>query len=109
MNKLLFLSALLTCGVCGAAESLRDNALEILPLGEAALASQRADGDFGPRKNNWWANMLPLGYLRADAPGRAIDPPHSPVDRAVCTAEETVTLVPLSDSQLRIALLPWVE
>ena len=49
------------------------------------------------------------GYLRADAPGRAIDPPHSPVDRAVCTAEETVTLVPLSDSQLRIALLPWVE
>ena len=38
---------------------------------EAVLMSQREDGDFGPRKNNWWANMLPLSYLRdwADATG----------------------------------------
>ena len=31
---------------------------------EAALASQRADGDFGPKKDNWWANMIVLHYLR---------------------------------------------
>lgn len=49
------------------------------------------------------------GYMRADAPGRAIDPPASPVDRRVCTAEETVSLVPLGDAQLRITLFPWVE
>lgn len=38
---------------------------------EAVLLSQRPNGDFGPRTNNWWANMLPLGYLRdwADATG----------------------------------------
>ena len=38
---------------------------------DAALASQRANGDFGPRPNNWWANMLPLAYLRdwAEATG----------------------------------------
>ena len=40
---------------------------------DAALASQRPDGDFGPRRNNWWANMIPLWYLRdwADATGDA--------------------------------------
>ena len=38
---------------------------------DATLASQRDDGDFGPRRNNWWANMVPLCYLRdwADATG----------------------------------------
>ena len=38
---------------------------------EAVLDSQRPDGDFGPRANNWWANMLPLAYLRdwAEATG----------------------------------------
>ena len=49
------------------------------------------------------------GTLRDGAPGRAIDPPASPVDRRVCTAEETVSLVPLGDAQLRITLFPWVE
>ena len=50
------------------------------------------------------------GYMRADAPGRAVDPPMSPVDRRVCTAnEETVTLVPMGDEQLRITLFPWVK
>lgn len=49
------------------------------------------------------------GYMRADAPARAVDPPVSPVDRAVCTRdEETVTLVPMGDTQLRITLFPWV-
>lgn len=40
---------------------------------DAALASQRPDGDFGPRKDNWWANMIPQWYLRdwADATGDA--------------------------------------
>ena len=31
---------------------------------DAALASQRPDGDFGPKSANWWANMLALHYLR---------------------------------------------
>ena len=31
---------------------------------DAVLASQRADGDFGPKKDNWWANMIALHYLR---------------------------------------------
>ena len=43
------------------------------------------------------------------APGRAVDPPRSPAARASCTDEEWVTLVPLADRQLRLALLPWVE
>ena len=50
------------------------------------------------------------GYMRADAPGRAVDPPMSPVDPSVCsTAEETVTLIPLGDEQLRVTLFPWVR
>ena len=38
---------------------------------DAAIASQKESGDFGPRKNNWWANMIPQWYLRdwADATG----------------------------------------
>ncbi len=38
---------------------------------DAALASQRSDGDFGPKKDNWWANMIVLHYLRdwAEATG----------------------------------------
>lgn len=48
------------------------------------------------------------GYMRADAPGRAVDPPRSPVARRLCMSEEeTVTLVPLSENQLRITLFPW--
>ena len=31
---------------------------------DAALASQRPNGDFGPKKDNWWANMIVLHYLR---------------------------------------------
>ena len=31
---------------------------------EAILSSQRADGDFGPKKRNWWANMIALWTLR---------------------------------------------
>ena len=28
------------------------------------LASQRPDGDFGPKARNWWANMIVIHYLR---------------------------------------------
>jgi hypothetical protein len=40
---------------------------------EPVLASQRADGDFGPKDRNWWANMIVLHYLRdyAEATGDA--------------------------------------
>ena len=31
---------------------------------EAILASQLPDGDFGPRRGNWWANMLALYIVR---------------------------------------------
>lgn len=38
---------------------------------DAVLASQREDGDFGPKRNNWWANMIVLHYVRdwAEATG----------------------------------------
>ncbi len=40
---------------------------------DAALASQRSDGSFGPQTFNWWANMLPVHFLRdwAEATGDA--------------------------------------
>ncbi|MFA5192239.1 MAG: beta-L-arabinofuranosidase domain-containing protein [Verrucomicrobiia bacterium] len=28
------------------------------------IVSQRPDGDFGPKKRNWWANMIVLHYMR---------------------------------------------
>ncbi len=31
---------------------------------DAILRSQRADGDFGPKARNWWANMIALWLLR---------------------------------------------
>ena len=31
---------------------------------DSYLASQREDGDFGPNKRNWWANMIVLWTLR---------------------------------------------
>lgn len=31
---------------------------------DAILGSQRADGDFGPKVRNWWANMIALWLLR---------------------------------------------
>ncbi len=31
---------------------------------EAILKSQRDDGDFGPKRENWWANMLALYMMR---------------------------------------------
>ena len=49
------------------------------------------------------------GYMRADAPGRAVDPPISPVNRRVCSGEEAVTLVPIGDTQLRVTLFPWID
>lgn len=49
------------------------------------------------------------GYMRADAPGRAVDPPQSPVNRRVCSGEEAVTLVPIGGTQLRMTLFPWID
>ena len=31
---------------------------------DAILGSQRENGDFGPKKDNWWANMIALHFLR---------------------------------------------
>ncbi len=31
---------------------------------DPVLASQREDGDFGPKARNWWANMIVLHYMR---------------------------------------------
>lgn len=31
---------------------------------DRVLASQRPDGDFGPKNRNWWANMIVIHYLR---------------------------------------------
>ena len=31
---------------------------------DTVLKSQRENGDFGPKKDNWWANMIALHYLR---------------------------------------------
>ena len=47
------------------------------------------------------------GSMRADAPGRAVDPPTSPLPASECSSHaETVTLIPLADAQIRIALFP---
>ncbi|MFC1601233.1 beta-L-arabinofuranosidase domain-containing protein [Candidatus Sumerlaeota bacterium] len=31
---------------------------------DVVIASQRPDGDFGPRNRNWWPNMIVLYYMR---------------------------------------------
>ena len=80
----------------------------VLKNGQLADAEVRADGR-EIRARAVRTEAAGWGYLRADAPGRAVDPPRSPVARASCTDEEWVTLVPLADRQLRLALLPWVE
>lgn len=50
------------------------------------------------------------GFMRTDAPGRAIDPPESPLGVTVASGDvEIVSLVPLADTQLRITLFPWVS
>ena len=48
------------------------------------------------------------GTLRADAPGRAVDPPCSPMSEADCAEAEVISLVPLSETQIRITLFPWL-
>ena len=50
------------------------------------------------------------GTMREDAPARAKNPPPSPVPAAETKgAAETVELVPLALTQLRITLFPWTE
>ena len=48
------------------------------------------------------------GTMRAEAPARAEDPPPSPVPAsAVQGGAETIELMPIALTQLRIALFPW--
>ena len=47
------------------------------------------------------------GKMRPDAPGRAVDPPWSPLDAETCRFPQTIVLVPLSTTQTRITLFPW--
>ena len=50
------------------------------------------------------------GTMRSDAPGRAIDPPKSPI--AVGSSQdavEVIKLVPIAFTQLRITFFPWVQ
>ena len=48
------------------------------------------------------------GTMRPDAPARAEDPPPSPVPAAAADGGvETISLVPIAFTQLRITLFPW--
>lgn len=50
------------------------------------------------------------GMRSAAAPGRAEDPPPSPVPASAVSGErETIELVPIALTQLRITLFPWVR
>ena len=49
------------------------------------------------------------GTLRADAPGRAVDPPHSPILASKCAETEIISMVPLAETQIRITLFPWFQ
>lgn len=53
-------------GLVSLALVLRDDALTARAKRwvDAILSSQRADGDFGPKARNWWANMIALWLLR---------------------------------------------
>jgi DUF1680 family protein len=42
-------------------QGLKDKARKWI---DRVIESQREDGDFGPKPNNWWANMIVLHYLR---------------------------------------------
>ncbi len=49
------------------------------------------------------------GSMRKDAPGRAVDPPTSPIPQTAAVGEEeTIELVPIALTQLRITLFPWL-
>ena len=49
------------------------------------------------------------GTMRVNAPARAEDPPPSPVPASAATGDvETIELVPLAFTQLRITLFPWI-
>ena len=60
-------------GLTALAFTLDDSALKVKAKRwiDAYLASQRENGDFGPKSRNWWANMIALWTLRdwCDATG----------------------------------------
>ena len=48
------------------------------------------------------------GSMRMDAPARAEEPPPSPVPATAAQGQvETIELVPIAFTQLRITLFPW--
>ena len=50
------------------------------------------------------------GTMRVDAPARAEDPPPSPVPAAAIQGRaETIELMPIALTQLRITLFPWTK
>ncbi len=50
------------------------------------------------------------GLMRRDAPGRAVDPPRSPVPAVeVNDKAEMIELVPIALTQLRITFFPWTK
>ena len=53
-------------GLTALAFALDDEALKVKAKRwiDAYLASQRGNGDFGPKERNWWANMIALWTLR---------------------------------------------
>ena len=53
-------------GLVSLAFTLNDDALKAKAKRwvDAILASQRQNGDFGPKTRNWWANMIALWLLR---------------------------------------------
>lgn len=48
------------------------------------------------------------GNFRTDLPGRAVDPPPSPIKGQGVGPVETVTLVPMGSTQIRVTLFPWL-
>lgn len=49
------------------------------------------------------------GTMRGNMPGRAVDPPKSPFPCPAKAVQETIELVPLALTQLRITFFPWTR
>ncbi len=78
--------------------------------GDRTLAGAAVDGEGGTgvciRARAVKTDFGGWGYMSAGAPGRAVDPPPSPVP-GEGGREEAVTLVPVGLTEIRISLFPW--